>query len=112
MAQQSAADNTPVSESDLCCVNQQMNNIIVSRRQEGNPLLKYIRAVRWQYGDIMPDYQLGATACAIFLSLRYAANVRTPSHVPGVAVDAGGWLLSAWRVQEPIKGSLRSSTWW
>jgi len=48
-----------------------VQEIIVSRRQEGNPLLKYIRNVRWKYGEIIPDYQLGATACAIFISLRF-----------------------------------------
>lgn len=46
------------------------NAILVSRRQEGNPLLKYIRSVRWQYADIVPDYQMGAGTCALFLSLR------------------------------------------
>lgn len=46
------------------------NAIIVSRRQQGNPLLNHIRNVRWQYGDILPDYLMGATTCAIFLSLR------------------------------------------
>ena len=44
--------------------------ILVNRRQEGNPLLKCIRNVRWQYRDVIPDYQLGLTSCAIFLSLR------------------------------------------
>ncbi len=46
------------------------NAIIVSRRQQGNPLLNSMRNVRWQYGDIVPDYMLGANACALFLSLR------------------------------------------
>lgn len=47
------------------------NAIIVSRRQQGNPLLKHIENVRWEFGDILPDYQLGATTCALFLSLRF-----------------------------------------
>ena len=44
-------------------------------------MLRYIRNVRWQYGDIIPDYQLGATTCAIFLSLRSASLScnRTPA---------------------------------
>ena len=45
--------------------------IIVSRRQEGNPILKHVRNVRWQYGDIVPDYLLGQSTAALFLSLRY-----------------------------------------
>lgn len=34
-------------------------------------MLRHMRNVRWQYGDIMPDYQLGGTSCALFLSLRF-----------------------------------------
>jgi hypothetical protein len=41
----------------------------VSKRQEGNPLLKHMKNVRWQWADIVPDYQMGL-ACALFLSLR------------------------------------------
>jgi DNA repair protein Rad10 len=39
--------------------------------QRGNPLLKSIRNVPWEYGDIVPDYVMGHTCCALFLSLRY-----------------------------------------
>ena len=46
------------------------NAILVSRRQEGNPLLKHIRNVRWSYADIVPDYIMGADCCALFLSMR------------------------------------------
>ncbi|GMH42395.1 hypothetical protein BSKO_10314 [Bryopsis sp. KO-2023] len=45
--------------------------MLVSKRQEKNPLLKFIRNVRWQFGDIVPDYMLGKDTCALFLSLRY-----------------------------------------
>jgi len=47
------------------------NVILVSRRQQGNPLLKHIRNVRWQFMDITPDYVVGANTCVLFLSLRY-----------------------------------------
>lgn len=46
------------------------NAIMVSKRQEGNPVLKHIRNVRWQFADIVPDYQMGGQTCALFLSLR------------------------------------------
>lgn len=46
------------------------NAVLVSKRQEGNPVLKHIRNVRWQFTDIVPDYQMGAQTCALFLSLR------------------------------------------
>ncbi|XP_022103334.1 DNA excision repair protein ERCC-1-like isoform X2 [Acanthaster planci] len=47
------------------------NTIIVNTRQRGNPILKHIRNVPWEYGDIVPDYVMGRTACTLFLSLRY-----------------------------------------
>ena len=45
--------------------------ILVSTRQKGNPSLNYIKNVPWEYGDIPCDYVLGATTCALFLSLKY-----------------------------------------
>ena len=49
------------------------NVITVNRRQEGNPLLRSIKNVRWQYDPAPngPDYQLGEKTCAIFVSVRY-----------------------------------------
>jgi DNA excision repair protein ERCC-1 len=47
------------------------NAILVNRLQMGNPLLQHLRNVRWQYAQsLVPDYQLGLNACALFLSLR------------------------------------------
>ncbi|XP_054855306.1 DNA excision repair protein ERCC-1 [Eublepharis macularius] len=47
------------------------NCIIVSPRQRGNPILKFVRNVPWEFGEIVPDYVLGQSTCALFLSLRY-----------------------------------------
>ncbi|XP_022968744.1 DNA excision repair protein ERCC-1 isoform X2 [Cucurbita maxima] len=47
------------------------NAILVSNRQRGNPLLKHIRNVRWTFADVVPDYLLGRSSCALYLSLRY-----------------------------------------
>ncbi|XP_012616883.1 DNA excision repair protein ERCC-1 isoform X2 [Microcebus murinus] len=47
------------------------NSIIVSPRQRGNPVLKFVRNVPWEFGDVIPDYVLGQSTCALFLSLRY-----------------------------------------
>ena len=46
-------------------------SILVSTRQKGNPILNNIRSLPWEYGDIPADYVLGATTCALFLSLKY-----------------------------------------
>ncbi|XP_039584018.1 DNA excision repair protein ERCC-1 [Passer montanus] len=47
------------------------SGVIVSPRQRGNPVLRFIRSVPWHFGDVAPDFVLGAGACALFLSLRY-----------------------------------------
>ena len=47
--------------------------ISVSEKQRGNPLLKHIRNVQWEFNkEIVPDYVMGST-CAIFLSIKYHA---------------------------------------
>ncbi|XP_053658938.1 DNA excision repair protein ERCC-1 [Anopheles marshallii] len=45
--------------------------ILVNPKQRGNPLLKAIQLIPWEYDDIVPDYVVGASACILFLSLRY-----------------------------------------
>ncbi|XP_073985433.1 DNA excision repair protein Ercc1 [Rhodnius prolixus] len=48
------------------------NAILVNPCQKGNPLLKHISSVPWEFEEgIVPDYILGRTTCALFLSLRY-----------------------------------------
>ncbi|XP_044777982.1 DNA excision repair protein ERCC-1 [Neomonachus schauinslandi] len=44
------------------------SSIIVSPRQRGNPVLKFVRNVPWEFGDVLPDYVLGQSTCALFLS--------------------------------------------
>ncbi|KAM3402718.1 hypothetical protein ACQJBY_006501 [Aegilops geniculata] len=50
---------------------QSKNAILVSNRQKGNPLLKHIRNARWTFADIVPDYVIGQSSCALYISLRY-----------------------------------------
>lgn len=46
--------------------------ILVSSRQKGNPILKFVRNVPWEFTDsIVPDYVIGQNACALYLSLKY-----------------------------------------
>ncbi|KAL5373385.1 hypothetical protein DPSP01_012743 [Paraphaeosphaeria sporulosa] len=47
------------------------STILVSPRQKGNPILASVKTVAWEYSDIPADYVLGATTCALFLSLKY-----------------------------------------
>lgn len=45
--------------------------ILVSTRQKGNPILNHVKSLPWEFSDIPCDYVLGATTCALFLSLKY-----------------------------------------
>lgn len=45
--------------------------ILASTRQKGNPILTHVKSLPWEYSDIPCDYVLGATTCALFLSLKY-----------------------------------------
>ncbi|CAG9795287.1 unnamed protein product [Diatraea saccharalis] len=45
--------------------------VLVNQKQRGNPLLKFITNVPWEYDEIIPDYEVGKTICILFLSLRY-----------------------------------------
>lgn len=47
------------------------STILVSMRQKGNPILTNLKSFAWEYSDIPADYVLGATTCALFLSLKY-----------------------------------------
>ncbi|KAH6843023.1 restriction endonuclease type II-like protein [Chaetomium sp. MPI-CAGE-AT-0009] len=47
------------------------SSILVSPRQKGNPVLACLKSVAWEYSDILADYGLGQTTCALFLSLKY-----------------------------------------
>jgi len=47
------------------------SSILVSSRQKGNPILNNIRSMPWEYSEIAADFVVGATTCALFLSLKY-----------------------------------------
>lgn len=50
------------------------SSLLVHSRQRGNPLLKHLRQVKWEYSDEIlggADYSMSRSSCALFLSLRY-----------------------------------------
>lgn len=49
------------------------NVIQVSRKQTGNDLLKKLTRCPYTFADIEPDYIVGRTACAFYLSIRFHA---------------------------------------
>ncbi|XP_039430045.1 DNA excision repair protein ERCC-1 [Culex pipiens pallens] len=80
------------------------NYILVSPKQRGNPLLKSIQSVAWEYDDIVPDYVVGATACILFISLRY--HNLNPDYIHGRLKQLGKMfelrvLLVQVDIQEP-----------
>lgn len=51
-----------------------MSNVIqVNRKQTGNDLLKKLTRCPYTFADIEPDYVVGRTACALYLSIRFHA---------------------------------------
>lgn len=62
---------TSKDESGTSKVGTSTHSVLVNSKQRGNPLLKSVTKVIWEYADIVPDYQMGAQICALFLSLRY-----------------------------------------
>ncbi|XP_012569867.1 DNA excision repair protein ERCC-1 [Cicer arietinum] len=78
--QSEASSSTPSTSNTVPAVSsklpssqqtQNRNAILVSNRQKGNPLLKHIRNVKWTFADVVCDFLLGQSSCALYLSLRY-----------------------------------------
>lgn len=44
-------------------------------------MLRHLRNVRWQFADIVPDYQAGTSTAVLFLSLRF--HLLKPEYVYG-----------------------------
>ncbi|XP_049869651.1 DNA excision repair protein ERCC-1 [Pectinophora gossypiella] len=45
--------------------------VLVNQKQRGNPVLKFITSVPWEYDDVIPDYEIGKTIGILFISVRY-----------------------------------------
>ncbi|XP_071108014.1 DNA excision repair protein ERCC-1-like [Haliotis cracherodii] len=65
------AEEQPVESLPTLAKIGKTNSLIVNQRQRGNPILKHVRNIPWEYGNIVPDYVMGQSTCALFLSLRY-----------------------------------------
>lgn len=56
------------------------NVVLVNPKQRGNPVLKSICNVPWEFDEaIIPDYVVGSTAGILFLSLRY--HILNPDYI-------------------------------
>src|ERR1700720_3252790 len=52
-------------------ITRRADTIVVNHCQDGNPILEHLGNVSWAFGDVVPDFELGRTTCALFLSIRY-----------------------------------------
>lgn len=80
------------------------NCVLVNPKQRGNPLLKSIQNIPWEYDDIVPDYVVGATSCILYISLRY--HNLNPDYIHGRLKQLGKMyelrvLLVQVDIQEP-----------
>ena len=75
------------------------NALLVNPNQKGNPILKFIRNVHWQFcangvlsssGSLAPDYLLGSSTVAIFISLRY--HLLHPEYIHTRLKNCKEWL--------------------
>ncbi|KAF2460986.1 restriction endonuclease type II-like protein [Lineolata rhizophorae] len=64
------------------------NSILVAICQKGNPILNSVKSIPWEYSDTPADYVLGATTCALFLSLKY--HRLHPEYIYGRIRGLGG----------------------
>ena len=77
-------------------------SIVVSSRQRGNPILKSIRLVPWEFSDtIVPDYIVGTKAGALYLSVRY--HQLNPDYIHERLKTFTGFELRILLVQVDIK---------
>ena len=63
------------------------NFVRVDIRQKGNPVLRYVRNVPWQFCEQPADFVLGKRSCALFLSLRY--HLLHPEYIHGRIREVG-----------------------
>jgi DNA excision repair protein ERCC-1 len=66
-----------IASSSSSLMNNQISNnlnpncIVINEKQRGNPLLKLIKNVSYQFHkDVIPDYIM-SSSCCIFLSVKY-----------------------------------------
>ncbi|CAF2818692.1 unnamed protein product [Rotaria sp. Silwood2] len=76
---ETSSSSNPINETDFSTssvrpTSSSSSSLFVHSRQRGNPLLKYIRQVKWEYSDMIlggADYSMSRSSCALYLSLRY-----------------------------------------
>ena len=72
VASESVVANASSSSASSSGAGKSSPFLLVHRRQRGNPLLKHVRAVKWNYQtNIFADYIVGGSVGVVFLSVKY-----------------------------------------
>ena len=50
-----------------------VNKKCVFVSQRGNPVLKHIRSVPWEFGDIVADYEMGTKVVVLIIIIVYCS---------------------------------------
>ncbi|XP_039314537.1 DNA excision repair protein ERCC-1 isoform X4 [Solenopsis invicta] len=88
-------------ETSVTATSNKINTVFVNPKQRGNPLLKFITNVSWEYSDIVPDYVMGKTTCALFLSIRY--HQLNPDYIHERLKLLDMTLMLAWNAEDAGK---------
>ncbi|PVU95762.1 hypothetical protein BB561_001605 [Smittium simulii] len=48
-----------------------LSSLVINPVQKDNPILRAIQNTTYHFDDIVPDFVVGKTSCAVYLSLRY-----------------------------------------
>ncbi|CAN1124320.1 DNA excision repair protein ERCC-1 [Linum perenne] len=92
-ATQSGASSSSASAANQSTPVQTRNSILVSHRQKGNPLLKHIRNVRWTFADVVGDYVLGQSSCALYLRFSSESFIDSDAAYSSLPSVASGVLV-------------------
>lgn len=110
MASEEEGSSMNVNKDENLLLNKQnkvvRGGIQVSSRQRGNPILKAIRSVPWEFVENMvPDYIMGSKTCAFYLSVRY--HTLNPNYIherlKQICSNGGSFDLRVLLVQVDVK---------
>jgi DNA excision repair protein ERCC-1 len=69
---QKTQENVVAAQTEITEKPKYSNAIQVNPKQRGNPIIKSITNIPWEFNDqIIPDYVVGKIACVLYLSIRY-----------------------------------------
>ncbi|XP_047525729.1 DNA excision repair protein ERCC-1 isoform X2 [Pieris napi] len=77
--------------------------VLVNQKQRGNPLLKFIVSVPWEYDEIIPDYEIGKTIGILFISVDLKDPHAALKNLTRICLLTDLTLMLAWSPEEAAK---------